>query len=204
MSKLSQWAEEDDADEDENILWDDSTERKLAENHGGFHLRRKSQTEMTTTSSKKQPPPPPTHLEDPPLKITLASSSAQVVKKIGRKTNKFGLGSPSAPTTKLKLQYRTNVPSHGSAKRGTKAATSTVATSASMVSSGLSASSVSSTGSIGTSMAQLLKAAENPEQVRRFLLAEVKQMTIERLVADAKRFAYLETLHAKTTSSSSG
>ncbi|KDO33196.1 hypothetical protein SPRG_02008 [Saprolegnia parasitica CBS 223.65] len=200
MSKLSQWAEEDDADEDENILWDDSTERKLAENHGGFHLRRKSQTDMATTS-KKQPPPAPTHLEDPPLKITLASNSAQVVKKMGRKTNKFGLGSPSAPTTKLKLQYRTNVPLHGNPKRGAKPVPSTVATSASMASSGLSASSASSTGSIGTSMAQLLKAAENPEQVRRFLLAEVKQMTIERLVSDAKRFAYLETVHAKTSPS---
>ncbi|OQR94511.1 hypothetical protein ACHHYP_20057 [Achlya hypogyna] len=194
MSRLAQWAEEDGADEDENILWDDSTEHKLAENHGGFHLRRKSQTDPARLLS-----PPPAPALHPPLTITLVASSGQGVKKSGRKNSKLGLaGSPSAPGQKLKLHNRSNV-LHGGGKRSSslKTATTSVAPAGSLNSTGLSTSSASSTGSIsGASMAQLLKAAENPEQVRRFLLAEVKQMTIERLVADAKRFVYLEAFHA--------
>ncbi|OQS05490.1 hypothetical protein THRCLA_20605 [Thraustotheca clavata] len=105
-----------------------------------------------------------------------------LVKKSTRKTTKFNLGERSlaSPSTQ-KLKYRAI----------TKRTTTTTSSAAR-----LSTSSVSSTGSTGSSMANVMKNAETPEQMRRYLLAEVKQMSIERLVMDAKKFAFLETFYA--------
>ncbi|RLN94631.1 hypothetical protein DYB28_011389 [Aphanomyces astaci] len=204
MSTLSQWAEDDDANEDDNILWDESTEEKLAENRGGFHLRKQNSQGggLRTIPLCKTPPATDPRLitMSPPTASTLTTRLAPpapvqglLKKKDAKKASKFGLGerplgSPSnapsgAQTVKLNGSF-----GGGAKRRSTK------------TKSGDIGSASSGGGSVSNSAA--LKMSETPEQVRRFLLAEVKQMSIERLVADAKRYLYLEDFHQKHTATS--
>ncbi|KAF0738841.1 hypothetical protein Ae201684P_008296 [Aphanomyces euteiches] len=200
MSDLAQWAENDDGDEDDNIVWDESTDQKLAENRGGFHLRKRS---LEGGQGKLIPQVKITPAAVGPRLITPTTTTAtnppaaphQVKKKDTRKANKFGLGerpisSPSATSPgsqKIKLDFRSTSGGVNAKRRGLAPSTSNA-----------DIASASSSGT-STSNGATLKSMENPEQLRRFLLAEVKQMTIERLVADAKRYMYLEEFHAKHT-----
>ncbi|KAF0683547.1 Aste57867_24404 [Aphanomyces stellatus] len=221
MSNLSQWAEDDDAEEDDNIIWDESTDQKLAENRGGFHLRKQTQASShgpRTIPLPKTPPatgprlitfspPSATSSMAPPA----APSLAHVKKKdVTRKATKFGLGerpigaspvggitSPGG-TQKVKIDFRGGTGSTLGGKRRSGKLKTTSASSTGDLGFG-SASSGGGGGSGSVSSSAALRSSENPEQLRRFLLAEVKQMSIERLVADAKRYMYLEEFHDKHT-----
>ncbi|ETW08652.1 hypothetical protein H310_01185 [Aphanomyces invadans] len=204
MSTLSKWAEDDGADEDDNILWDESTEEKLAENRGGFHLRKQnSGGSLRTIPLCKTPPTTgPRLITMNPQTVTSTTGLAPPAPSLGllkkkdtKKASKFGLGerplgSPVSGSKSAAQNGKINS-SMGPKRRGTKTKSG---------STDIGFGSACSGGSMNNSGVATLP--ESPEQVRRFLLSEVKQMSIERLVADAKRYLYLEEFHRKHTATS--
>jgi len=181
MSNLAQWVEKEENDEDENLVWDDAAELKVA-----MENRRKSKflpKHALVPPQYLQPQhhpsshAPPRHGYDASIPIPLGPPPMHAcTNNKARKLTQNGSG-PSSTTSSTKTK-----PKHGHHVHETKRSSSTTA------------SSSISTG--GTPSIAIAAAKNETEQLRRFLLAEVKQMSIERLVADAKRYMYLEDFHA--------
>jgi hypothetical protein len=220
MNQLSQWADDDEAGDDDNIIWDDSTEKKLVASHGGFHpskrnlnsrlIKNGNSTISTGLKLISLVPTPSNITTYPSTSTNLLHSDGQVIGKSNntchKRQNKSGLGERKIESSatqgsiiqKVKIQCR-HSPLHKNISKGiTKCVTGTPPAKNTAAETLTSVEPcVSSASSRGSPKTHSFRIAENPEEIRRLLFAEVKQMSIERLVADAKRYRFLEDYYQK-------